>query len=1616
MSNLFSSKPYIKPLKGASVSSNLGVFDTVTANTLKLENINIAGVFEDGQLINVVIIDSELRNTAIGIDGPNVGYFTQVQTRSDVSMLSNIYGANVTWNPDTAQFYISSSQGSFKVDGCSYLGNLEVCRNDVKAVNLNGDVNIIPNNLGTINLKGAITNIASRGNYYSEVQRGGVSFIVNNDIVLNSSRGKAVVTTGKEQVFTTINGDISLNVDTGIIARTLVSASTTAGNIILTTPFPHQLNAGDVVMVTNGSLNGGYTVASVITDTSIYLTTTTGSVFSSSGGSLIKVADNNINLNTNAFVKIPEKTRLTFGDTSNSISGFTGGINVTSIGDVVFDVDSNSAIRVPQTTALQFGTSGNNYVAFNGSQLNINSNVVDIGGTLASIDTTNTRFYDPILTLANYDLQANDGKDRGIEFKYFDTASDSMKLAWFGFKNQSKSFTFIPDATNTNETITGNIGNFELSFLSVNNIALAAGGQVDMSCGKLLNVSQITGCSNNLTIAGSTNVTVNATNRISLAAAADVLVPNNVPVKFGTSGSYIQETLSSNVLIKSANNTQFVTSSKGSIIIPTETYVSFDGSSTGNQRISSNTSGDLSIATNKSLYLTTTGGNVIVPSSTRLQFGASSQNVSGTTSGISVVSSSSQGTVDIISNSNVNISTSSGNVVLAASTGDIILHPSSGSVRIPSAHQLVFESSGSSNSISSSQGTFLMTGSGSNALRVANVNTIDLLANASVNIPTGTKLTISTEGDKYLLSDSTHAVYLSNLHTAGSLTLTAKTTTLTNTAGSLNIVNSRTDITSSSFIITGTTGSIARFDTDNIQMRDPIITISERALSAPDNLDRGVEYKYFADGTKLGWFGWKNTSKRFTFYADAVNTGEVISGTMGDMEAASVYINKSLSFASSGFLDMSCGTIANVNTVVGCNGTINLNGSNSVNLNAGSVMLNASSRVQMPFNVPLNFGSSANSLSCDTSGNLIVKSGKIVVDGDLQINGTTVTLYSTVTNIQDPILSIGGVTGPVVNDFKDRGIEFKWSDNVSSKVGFFGYQANTRRFVYIKDGTNNNEVFSGSYGDVEFGGGYFSNIGLYNGEISGVRELSGGQVTLKTTAGNVFITPTQGSNVLLPYNTTLALGTTENGIRSDTAGNMMYTSYHDTTILSKTGSVNISTSEAVRVPSQVPFYFGANNSTYMIKTSAGNLDVVNNSGDLDLIPTSMGSINIPTNSYLNFGSSTNSIFGDGKQLVINGWNGVAIATSTLTIAGNINVIGTLTASTTSLDLNQYILPLGTNTNLEVNSIANASGTNGNINVTTKDVNYLRVGDSVTLLNSYTEPNIDGTYAVTSVLGSKSFTVTKPGFSLTTSSSSGTVKSNLMFDKGKDVGIQVNYWSTVGNTSISSGSAGYKTGFFGFKRNTERWSFYTNVTNNNSVVTGELSDIEVNKVFTSRMSGFTLDGAVSAGSNQVSGTNFQVGGGSVNNTPIGTTSAASGRFTTLSNTTQALLTNVTLQSNLAYAFERYTLSSANPVRPPTEAYVVSMFSVVGVNFTSSSGTMPTTNIPDGAFKILVCSAMGEGCTHTVHFGVGKLITPNPLNTTVNASKLIFKRRSQSAQLIWDNIQGAWILLSSGCYVA
>ena len=65
MSSGYNTKLQTKPLKGGSANFVSAQIDNINASSLKLESLNVAGVFEDGIFMNVTIEDSIRNNVQV---------------------------------------------------------------------------------------------------------------------------------------------------------------------------------------------------------------------------------------------------------------------------------------------------------------------------------------------------------------------------------------------------------------------------------------------------------------------------------------------------------------------------------------------------------------------------------------------------------------------------------------------------------------------------------------------------------------------------------------------------------------------------------------------------------------------------------------------------------------------------------------------------------------------------------------------------------------------------------------------------------------------------------------------------------------------------------------------------------------------------------------------------------------------------------------------------------------------------------------------------------------------------------------------------------------------------------------------------------------------------------------------------------------------------------------------------------------------------------------------------------------------------------------------------------------------------------------------------------------
>jgi hypothetical protein len=139
-------------------------------------------------------------------------------------------------------------------------------------------------------------------------------------------------------------------------------------------------------------------------------------------------------------------------------------------------------------------------------------------------------------------------------------------------------------------------------------------------------------------------------------------------------------------------------------------------------------------------------------------------------------------------------------------------------------------------------------------------NVTDVTASATeVNYLDGSTPGTGVAGKAVVLDSSLNIVNLGNVSTTGSLTV----------GGDLIVNGSTTTVNS----------TVTTLD-------DPIITLGgDTAPVSDDNKDRGVEFRYYNGSAKVGFFGYDDSTGKFTFIPDATNSSEAFSGTKGEVDA-----------------------------------------------------------------------------------------------------------------------------------------------------------------------------------------------------------------------------------------------------------------------------------------------------------------------------------------------------------------------------------------------------------------------------------------------------------------------------------------------------------------------------------------------------------------------------------------------------------------------------------------------------------------------------------------------------------------------------------------------------------
>ena len=290
---------------------------------------------------------------------------------------------------------------------------------------------------------------------------------------------------GAFQVFSNANAAtqaISINsIVTNANANTAAYLLTATGNInagnITTSGTSGNISGVNYIFASNYVYANGVSIFSGTysnTNVEAYIGGNIGAfqIFSNANAATQATSINTINANIGAYQTYANANLGTA--TTNITTLFSNAASQEiSITSLATGANANTAAYLPSVTTLagltSFGATNTTTTAQ--GNLIVVGNLTVQGNTL-TIGSNNLTVTDSIIdlhTFANLDpLISNDGRDIGIRFHYYKT---SDKHAFLGWENATETLTYYQDATETNGTVTGTLGNVELGSLYISNTA-----------------------------------------------------------------------------------------------------------------------------------------------------------------------------------------------------------------------------------------------------------------------------------------------------------------------------------------------------------------------------------------------------------------------------------------------------------------------------------------------------------------------------------------------------------------------------------------------------------------------------------------------------------------------------------------------------------------------------------------------------------------------------------------------------------------------------------------------------------------------------------------------------------------------------------------------------------------------------------------------------------------------------------------------------------------------------------------------------------------------------------------------------------------------------------------
>lgn len=669
-----------------------------------------------------------------------------------------------------------------------------------------------------------------------------------------------------------------------------------------------------------------------------------------------------------------------------------------------------------------------------------------VDGTTITVNSETMTVDDPIITLGGDTAPTStDGKDRGVEFRYYDTQA---RLGFYGWDasystlaGTTGGYRFLYNATNTSEVFTGTDAG-----IIAGNLALSSNvGSTSTTTGTLV-VTGGTGISQNLWVGGNVNVATNTTLQGTLSVTGNTTLNNNVTIV----GSNTAATELFKIQNASGTDRFVVDSSSGNTTI--SGTLALTGNATLNSNVTivgSNTaatelfkiqngSGTDRFVVDSSSGNTTISGTLGVTSATTL---SSTLGVTGATT---LTGNLNLETASYLYSQNTDVPT----VALDGSNNYIISGNDYGSFRYEGGGYIAGDVLFASNiyvngaiNVKDSGDTGVASTVNNIAVRYRATLGSQIAYTPSFASDTSTNLRVvggaGIQTDLYVGDDfyvgklnsgdtvkfsvlgesgdtsisgtlgvTGNATFTSDVAVnGGDITTTAGTATIFNTnttnlsigqaattvsigatTGTLTLRNANTVITGN-LTVNGTTTTV---NATTITVDDPILTLGgDTAPASDDNKDRGIEFRYFDLSAKLGFFGWDDSSAGYRFLENATNTAEVFSGTDASLFAGSLTLSKAgtaLSVTNNASIGGTLGVTSatTLSSTLAVTGTTTLTG--QLTANGGTLSKN----VRVGITAVNEIDTTVGNLILDSAGGTVDIQDNVTITGTLTANNADI--------------------------------------------------------------------------------------------------------------------------------------------------------------------------------------------------------------------------------------------------------------------------------------------------------------------------------------------------------------------------------------------------------------------------------------------------------------------------------------------------------------------------------------------------------------------------------------------------------------------------------------------------